>query len=293
MICNVCPRKCNVERKINMLSNGFCKMPYNPFIARAALHFWEEPCISGKNGSGTIFFSGCSLRCVFCQNAEISRNKFGRQVNKDEFIEIVKKLEEKGANNINLVNPTHFTPFIKECLEEYKPKIPVVYNTGGYDLVSSVKELDGLIDVYLPDLKYITPEISKKYSAAENYFEYASKALAEMYRQTGKCAFDENGIIKSGMIIRHLVLPANIEESYKVIDWISKSFPNDVYVSLMSQYTPMGKNERYPELNRRLTSFEYNKVLAYFEKSGLQNGYKQQINSAEKQFIPDFSDFGI
>ncbi len=284
---------CSVERGKHLPANGFCKMPYEPFIARAALHKWEEPCISGVNGSGTIFFSGCSLRCVFCQNEMISRTPFGRQVDKNGFIEIMKTLENMGAHNINLVNPTHFIPFIKEALTEYKPSVPVVFNSGGYERVESLKTLEGLIDVYLPDLKYVSTVLSKKYSHAENYFSFASQAVLEMRRQTGECVFDENGIIKKGLIIRHLVLPGNISDSFKVIDFVADNLPKDTCMSLMSQYTPMKKNEKMPELNRRLTTFEYEKVLEYFKRRGLENAYIQQINSSQKQYIPDFSDFGI
>lgn len=293
MICNVCPRMCSAKRDNTLPADGFCKMPYEPFIARAALHKWEEPCISGINGSGTIFFSGCSLRCVFCQNEQISRTPFGRQVDKKGFIEIIKTLEDMGAHNINLVNPTHFIPFIREALAEYKPSVPVVYNSGGYERVESLKTLDGLIDVYLPDLKYVSPALSKKYSHAENYFQFASKAILEMHRQTGECVFDGNGIIKSGLIIRHLVLPGNIADSFRVIDFVADNLPKETCMSLMSQYTPMKKSDKMPELNRRLTTFEYEKVLEYFRRRGLENAYIQQINSAKKQYIPDFSDFGI
>jgi putative pyruvate formate lyase activating enzyme len=268
-------------------------MPYEPFVARAALHRWEEPCISGINGSGTVFFSGCSLRCVFCQNEQISRNPFGKQVNKAGFIDIMKRLEEMGAHNINLVNPTHFIPFIAEALSEYKPSVPVVFNTGGYDRAESIKTLDGLVDVYLPDLKYVSGVLSKKYSGAENYFEFASKAIPEMYSQVGDCIFDDDGIIQKGLIIRHLVLPGNVSDSFRVIDFVADNFPKSVCMSIMSQYTPMGKYEKMPELNRRLTTFEYEKVLDHFRERGLENAYIQQINSAKKQYIPDFSDFGI
>ena len=293
MICNVCPRMCSVERTNSLPASGFCRMPYEPFIARAALHKWEEPCISGINGSGTIFFSGCSLRCVFCQNEQISRNPFGKQVDKAGFIDIIKRLEEMGAHNINLVNPTHFIPFIKEVLTEYKPSVPVVYNSGGYERVESLKSLEGLIDVYLPDIKYVSPVISKKYSSAENYFEFASKAILEMHSQVGECEFDDDGIIRKGLIIRHLVLPSNIADSFRVIDFVADNLPKETCMSLMSQYTPMRKYENMPELNRRLTTFEYEKVLDHFRQRGLENAYIQQINSAKKQYIPDFSDFGI
>ena len=293
MICNACPRSCNVERTEQLPAKGFCRMPYSPFIARAALHRWEEPCISGYRGSGTVFFSGCSLRCVFCQNEQISRNPFGKHTDKETFIEYIKQLEEMGAHNINLVNPTHFVPFIKEALTAYKPSIPVVYNTGGYDKVESLRELEGLIDIYLPDIKYVDPAVSKKYSGVENYFEYASKAVLEMYRQVGDCVFDDEGILQKGILIRHLVLPLNTEQSFKVIDFVAENFPDDVCMSLMSQYTPMKKYTQYKELNRRLTTYEYEKVLDYFRKKGLHNAYIQQINSADKGYIPDFCNFGI
>ena len=293
MICNSCPRMCSVERNNTLPAKGFCKMPYEPFVARAALHKWEEPCISGINGSGTIFFSGCSLRCVFCQNEQISRNPYGKQVDKNGFIDIMKRLEEMGAHNINLVNPTHFIPFLVEVLSEYKPSVPVVYNSGGYERAQSIKQLRGLIDVYLPDLKYVSPALSKKYSGAENYFEFASQAILEMHSQVGECIFDDSGIIQKGLIIRHLVLPGNISDSFRVIDFVADSLPKDTCMSIMSQYTPMRKYENMPELNRRLTTFEYEKVLDRFRERGLENAYIQKVDSAKKQYIPDFSDFGI
>ena len=293
MICNSCPRMCSAERNNSLPAKGFCKMPYEPFIARAALHRWEEPCISGVNGSGTIFFSGCSLRCVFCQNEQISRSPFGRQFDKNGFILLMKQLEEMGAHNINLVNPTHFVPFIREALSDYKPSVPVIYNSGGYDLAQSIKSLSGLIDVYLPDLKYVSPVLSKKYSGAENYFEFASRAVIEMQSQAGECEFDDDGIIRKGLIIRHLVIPSNISDSFRVIDFVADNLPKNTCMSIMSQYTPMGRYDNMPELNRRLTTFEYEKVLDHFRERGLENAYIQQVDSAKKQYIPDFSDFGI
>lgn len=268
-------------------------MPLNPYIARASLHRWEEPCISGTNGSGAIFFSGCALCCVFCQNELISRKPYGKQVDKTGFIDIMKRLEDMGAHNINLVNPTHFIPFIADALLTYKPSVPVVYNTGGYEKRESIEMLKGLVDVYLPDLKYVSGSISKKYSGVSDYFDYASEAVLEMNSQVGECVFDENGIIRKGLIIRHLVLPGNIIDSFKVIDFVADNLPKSTCMSLMSQYTPMRKFENMPELNRRLTTFEYEKVLDYFRKRGLENAYIQQVDSAKKQYIPDFSDFGI
>lgn len=290
-ICNACPRKCNVERNIGEFSRGFCKMPYNAVLARASLHLWEEPVISGKRGSGAIFFSGCNLRCVFCQNYEISHENFGKQVSKSEFIDIVKNLENQGAHTINLVNPTHFVPFIKEVFSEYKPSVPVVYNTGGYDDVESIRSLQGLIDVYLPDLKYFDSDVSKKYSNAENYFEKASKAVLEMQRQVGKSVI-KDGIMQKGMIIRHLVLPKNTDQSIKILRWIKDNLPIDTYISLMSQYVPYVKNE-YKELNRRIVTAEYQKVIDEFERLGFENGFMQERSSAQTDFIPKFDLSGI
>ena len=290
-ICNACPRKCYVERNIGEFSRGFCKMPYNAVLARASLHLWEEPVISGERGSGAIFFSGCNLRCVFCQNYEISHENFGKQVSKSEFIDIVKNLENQGAHTINLVNPTHFVPFIKEVFSEYKPSVPVVYNTGGYDDVESIRSLQGLIDVYLPDLKYFDSDVSKKYSNAENYFEKASKAVLEMQRQVGKSVI-KDGIMQKGMIIRHLVLPKNTDQSIKILRWIKDNLPIDTYISLMSQYVPYVKTE-YKELNRRIVTAEYQKVIDEFERLGFENGFMQERSSAQTDFIPKFDLSGI
>lgn len=290
-ICNACPRKCNVERNIGEFSRGFCKMPYNAVLARASLHLWEEPVISGERGSGAIFFSGCNLRCVFCQNFEISHENFGKQVSKSEFIDIVKRLENQGAHTINLVNPTHFVPFIKEVFSEYKPSVPVVYNTGGYDDVESIRSLDGLIDVYLPDLKYFDSDVSKKYSNAENYFEKASKAVLEMQRQVGKSVI-KDGIMQKGLIIRHLVLPKNTDQSIKILRWIKDNLPIDTYISLMSQYVPYVKTE-YKELNRRIVTAEYQKVIDEFERLGFENGFMQERSSAQTDFIPKFDLSGV
>lgn len=290
-ICNACPRKCNVERNIGEFSRGFCKMPYNAVLARASLHLWEEPVISGERGSGAIFFSGCNLRCIFCQNYEISHENFGKQVSKSEFIDIVKNLENQGAHTINLVNPTHFVPFIKEVFSEYKPSVPVVYNTGGYDDVESIRSLHGLIDVYLPDLKYFDSDVSKKYSNAENYFEKASKAVLEMQRQVGKSVI-KDGIMQKGMIIRHLVLPKNTDQSIKILRWIKDNLPIDTYISLMSQYVPYVKTE-YKELNRRIVTAEYQKVIDEFERLGFENGFMQERSSAQTDFIPKFDLSGV
>ena len=286
--CTLCPRKCRVNR---YEKTGFCGETAAVRIARADLHLWEEPCISGNNGSGTVFFSGCCLKCCFCQNYEISHENFGKQVSKSEFIDIVKNLENQGAHTINLVNPTHFVPFIKEVFSEYKPSVPVVYNTGGYDDVESIRSLQGLIDVYLPDLKYFDSDVSKKYSNAENYFEKASKAVLEMQRQVGKSVI-KDGIMQKGMIIRHLVLPKNTDQSIKILRWIKDNLPIDTYISLMSQYVPYVKTE-YKELNRRIVTAEYQKVIDEFERLGFENGFMQERSSAQTDFIPKFDLSGI
>lgn len=292
MVCAACPRGCKVERVENAPSKGFCKMPYNAVVARAALHMWEEPPISGTNGSGAIFFSGCSLRCVFCQNRDISRDNFGKPVSKVHLIEMMQSLERQGAHNINLVNPTHFVPFLAEALREYKPHIPVVYNSGGYDSVESLRQLEGLVDVYLPDFKYIRPQTAKQFSAAENYPEIAKKAVLEMRRQV-KDRFDENGIMQSGLLIRHLVLPGHSKESVEILQWLSEALPHDTYLSIMSQYTPCSRTYPFKELNRRLTTAEYERVVDAFWDCGFQNGFMQEKTAANEGFIPLFDLTGV
>ena len=289
-VCNSCPRKCNIDRDS---VTGICGVPAAYKVARAALHFWEEPCISGEKGSGTVFFSGCSLKCVFCQNFEISRNAFGKEISEEKLIEIFKDLENQGAHNINLVNPTHYSAQLSETLRKYKPSIPVVWNTGGYDSVESLRRLDGLVDIYLADIKYVSESVSKKYSGAENYFSVASQAVLEMQSQVGENVFDENGIMKKGLIIRHLVLPGNVSQAFRVMDWVKENLPEDTILSLMSQYTPCGKACEYPTINRRLSEREYDLVLDYAEKLDFENVFIQEIESSSKDFIPDFDLTGI
>ncbi len=291
MICNLCPRKCNAERTDNT-GNGFCKMPINPVLARADIHMWEEPCISGKNGTGAIFFSGCSLKCCFCQNYPISHENHGEIITAKRLIEIIKELEERNVHTIDFVNPTHFSHVIIDALTEYKPQIPVIYNSSGYDSVETLEKLEGLIDVYLPDLKYFSGEKSKKYAKCPDYFEKASQAILEMYRQQPKTII-EDGIIRKGIIIRHLILPANIDESKNILMWIKENLPNDTYISLMSQYTPYGKIDGIKELNRRLTTAEYNRVVDFFLEIGLENGFMQEKSSAKTDFIPQFDMTGV
>ncbi|MBR0349231.1 MAG: radical SAM protein [Clostridia bacterium] len=289
-ICNSCPRKCNIDRDS---FKGICGAPANYKLARAALHFWEEPCISGDRGSGTVFFSGCSLKCVFCQNYEISRNSYGKEITEERLIEIFRELENQGAHNINLVNPTHYSAQLAQTLKKYKPSVPVVYNTGGYDSVESLKKLEGLVDIYLTDIKYVSEAVSKKYSGAEDYFTVASEAVLEMQRQVGENVFDEDGIMQKGIIIRHLVLPCNVSQAMRMLDWVKENLPIDTVLSLMSQYTPCGKASEYPTINRKLGEREYGMVLDYAEKLGFENVFIQEIDSSSTDFIPDFDLSGV
>ena len=285
-ICSLCPRNCNAVRE-ETSGKGYCKTGTLPKIARVAPHMWEEPCISGTKGSGTIFFSGCVLSCVFCQNHEISSGGKGKTVSVRELSEYVRKLEQQGVHNINLVSPTPYVESIIECFEIYRPKIPVVYNTGGFEKPETIRRLEGIVDIYLPDLKYIDTEKSGKYSGAAKYSEYAIPAIKEMVRQTGKPQFDFNGIMTKGTIIRHLILPQNTKNSIAVLDCIKQEFGDSVLVSLMGQYVPMFRSKEYKELNRRITAREYNKVLDHFDQLGL-DGFSQELSSAREDYIPDF-----
>lgn len=289
MICNLCPRKCNVNRD---LKSGFCGVSNTLKVARAQLHFWEEPIISGTNGSGTIFFSGCNLKCVYCQNYNISKENFGKDITTQRLAEIFKELENAGAHNINLVTPSHYVKQIVEALNIYKPKIPVVYNTSGYDSVEELKMLEGYVDVYLTDLKYYSSELSQKYSSAKNYFEVCSLAIKEMIRQQPKNVM-ENGLIKKGVIIRHMVLPNCIDDSFKVLEWIKNNLGEDVIVSVMGQYTPYFNASKFPEINRKLKPVEYKLVINYFNKLGLKNGFMQSLDSADENYIPPFNLEGV
>ena len=287
MICSICPRHCNVDRSVNL---GFCQSPDNFRVARAALHFWEEPCISGKEGSGTVFFSGCNLKCVFCQNNEISAENIGVVICDDKLISFFENLISQGANNINLVNPTHYAKRLAKVLGRWESPVPIVYNSSGYEEVETLKALDGLIDIYLPDLKYIRAEKAMRYSKAEDYFEKASAALLEMRRQV-EDKFDGD-IMKSGMIIRHLILPQNTNSSIAVLDFIKSNFPN-TFVSLMAQYTPCGDLSEFPEINRKITKREYEKVVNYAFDNSFDKLFIQELSSADKSFIPKFDFTGV
>lgn len=288
-VCNECPRKCNVDRNFK---NGFCEMGTEPVIARAAVHLWEEPPISGKNGSGTVFFSGCNLKCIFCQNKEISKEKFGEAVSVSRLKEIYKELIAQGVHNINLVTPTHFTKAILESLDE-PLSVPVVYNCGGYESIEVLKSLEGKIKIYIPDLKYADDNLAFNYSMAKNYFETAAAAIKEMFRQVGSYTLNEDGIMEQGVIIRHLVLPGQLENSKKVIDWVKENFnEGEVLFSLMSQFTPNGICKK-DELHRRLTREEYDEISEYLYNSGIEDGFMQELSSAKEEYTPPFDLTGV
>lgn len=290
--CNICPRSCNASRET---ASGFCGAPSELTVSRIGLHQWEEPCVSGDRGSGTIFFAGCNLRCVFCQNKEISSTPTGiknaRKLTVDELANEMLRLEAAGAHNINLVTPTHYLHLISKALEAVKGRlcIPVVYNSSAYESVESLKLLSGLVDVYLPDLKYFSPELSSKYSSAPNYFEVASAAIREMLSQVGECVF-EKGLIKRGVIVRHLVLPGCRADSMAALSALAELLPIEkIKISLMRQYTPdFVDREKYPELSRRITSFEYDSVLRHAERLGF-DGYIQSAESASSKYTPSFN----
>lgn len=288
MICNMCPRRCGVNRKEKQ---GFCSSPEEFRVARAALHFWEEPCISGKRGSGTVFFSGCNLKCVYCQNSEISIKNKGTAVSSDKLIEIFEKLIAEGAENLNLVNPTHYAVQLKELFEKWHCPVPIVYNSSGYESVETLKMLSGIVDIYLPDFKYIRGDKSKRYSRAQDYPETAKAAIAEMLRQQPQCVF-ENGIMKKGVIIRHLILPANTNSSIEIIDYFKDNFQG-AYLSLMAQYTPCTDLSEYPEISRKITEREYKKVLDHAVLLGLENVFVQELSSADEVYIPPFDFTGV
>ena len=291
-MCNLCPRKCAADR-CDML--GFCKMKKKIKIARCAAHFWEEPPISGDKGSGAIFFSGCNLRCVFCQNEKISSGGFGKEVTKQQLCEMILRLQSEGICNINLVTPTHFADEIVSVLDMVKPKlkIPVVYNCGGYESEKTLEMLNGYIDIYLPDFKYISSVAAKKYSCAEDYFEVAKKAVDIMIKQAGKPVFDENGIMKKGVIIRHLVLPGLYRDSIKILKYLKDTYGTDKFLlSLMSQFTPNESCKNIKELNRKITTFEYRKAADFAAECGF-NGYFQERESSDKAYVPAFDLTGV
>ena len=288
--CTLCPRRCGVDRTAGQL--GFCRMPDQIQAARAALHYWEEPVISGSYGSGAVFFSGCTLRCAFCQNGVISQENFGKPLSPAGLRAVFERLIDEGCQNINLVTPTHFLPSILPALTPKLP-VPVVYNCGGYESVETLRQLEGLVDIYLPDFKYSDDRLAAKLSAAPDYAETAAAAIREMYRQVGAAVIEDEQMTR-GVIIRHLVLPGCIDNSLGVLDWIAESFPKkDVLVSLMSQYVPMGRAKTMPPLDRRITQEEYDAVLSYLYLLELDNGYTQDFSAATAEYIPDFDLEGL
>ena len=291
--CHLCPRNCRIDRNQKM---GFCGESAVLRVARASLHMWEEPPLSGEVGSGTVFFSGCNLGCIFCQNHKIAHWHRGKEISAERLAEIFLELQEKGAANINLVTAVHFVPHVIQALDLAKEKglfLPIVYNSGGYESEETLRLLRGYIDVYLPDYKYRSPILAEAFSKARNYPEIAEKALAEMYSQVGEPQFDENGMMKKGMIVRHLVLPKHTDDSMEVLRYLHETYGDNIYISIMSQYTPCRKFTEYLELSRKLTTYEYRKVVKFAEEIGIRNGFLQSGAAAMESFIPDFDGSGI
>lgn len=291
--CNLCPRNCLIDRSKTL---GYCKATDKVKVARSALHHFEEPSISGNNGSGTIFFSNCNLKCCYCQNKEISTDGFGKEITIERLSEMMLELEEKHANNINLVTPTHYVPSIIEAIKLARSKglsIPIVYNTSGYENVETLKLLKGYIDIYLTDFKYFDNKLGKDLSKCSNYFEVASKALDEMYRQTGKNKFNDNGLMTKGIIVRCLVLPTKSDDAKKIIDYLYKKYQDNIYLSIMNQYTPVNFIKDYPYLNKTISEDEYNDVIDYAIDLGIKNAYMQEGGTCSESFIPSFDLEGV
>ncbi len=298
--CTLCPRRCHAQRRAGAV--GYCGQTAEITAARAALHFWEEPCISGKQGSGAVFFSGCSLQCVFCQNHNIALGKAGRGISVQRLAQIFLELQEQGAANINLVTAAHFLPQVCLALDTAKAQglsVPIVYNTSSYEEVSSLRMLEGLADIYLPDLKYRSEELARRFSHAPDYFEYACAAIAEMFRQVGPPVFDpHSGLMKRGLIVRHLLLPGQTADSKRILRYLHNTYGNDIYVSIMNQYTPLEHLTRLPEpdrtiLSRTVTAAEYQRVLKFARTIGIENGFFQEGETAAESFIPEFDSRGL
>lgn len=287
LICHLCPRECGVDRSVK---KGYCGMGENPRLARAALHFWEEPCISGTQGSGTVFFSGCTLRCAYCQNYSISHQGEGKEISVSRLADIFRMLEDQGAHNINLVTATPFIPAVLSALEMYRPAIPIVWNSGGYEKAETIKRLEGAVDIYLPDFKHFSPRLAKLCAGAPDYFDHAAAAIAQMRRQTGPALYDEKGIMKKGTLIRHLILPGCTMDSCRVLRYIAENIP-DTPVSLMRQYSPVPWCD-IPGLDRKITDQEYDRVLACYQELGLF-GYTQEKESATTAYTPVFDLTGV
>ena len=292
--CRLCPRECDVNRLKG--KKGFCGVDAKVMVARAALHMWEEPCISGKEGSGAVFFSGCSLGCGFCQNRRISRGQSGKQITIEHLVDIFLNLQEQKANNINLVTAGQFLPQVAEALKRAKARglhIPVVYNSSGYEKTEMLNMLDGLVDIYLPDFKYMDPELAGKYSHAKDYPQVAKLALEEMVRQTGMPEFDSRGMMKRGVIVRHLLLPGHVKNSKNVLKYLYKTYGDKIYISMMNQYTPMPTMKDDPQLSRKVTDREYERLINYAISLGLNNGFIQEGETAKESFIPEFDGEGV
>jgi putative pyruvate formate lyase activating enzyme len=292
--CTLCPRECHVDRTAG--KKGYCKATDELVVARAALHMWEEPCISGEEGSGTVFFSGCALGCVYCQNSNIAKGLAGKMITIERLAEIFTELQDKGANNINLVTPSHYVPQIIEAINISRKKgmtLPFVYNCGGYERVETLKLLDGYIDIYLPDLKYLSNEPAVKYSNCKDYFTVAAKAIEEMVRQVKNASFDDRGIMQKGVIVRHLTLPGYLEDSKRIIKYLYETYGDTIFISIMNQYTPIANNTTYPELNRKITEEEYEELVDYAIDIGVENGFIQEGETALESFIPEFNGEGV
>lgn len=292
--CTLCPRECHVDRLAG--KRGYCGMSSTLYAARAALHMWEEPCISGEKGSGAVFFSGCGLRCCFCQNREIAIGDCGKEISAERLADIFLELEQKGAANLNLVTGVQYIPQILLALEDARRRgccLPVVYNTSGYEKVETLQMMKGYVDVYLPDLKYLDEELAGKFSHAPDYPRKAMEAIEEMVNQTGPCRFDENGYIQNGTIVRHLILPGHTRNSIRVLDYLHRTYGDQIYISIMNQYTPVFPQEKYPELNRKVTAREYQKVLNAVMELGIENGFFQEGETAKESFIPAFDYEGV
>lgn len=291
--CSLCPRMCRTDRE---KTTGYCGVTKTLRVARAALHFWEEPCISGTEGSGAVFFAGCNLRCVFCQNYEIAGGQQGKEITVQRLAEIFLNLQEQGANNINLVTGTHYVPQIAEALAAAKEQglgLPVVFNCGGYERVETLRMLEGLVDIYLPDFKYMDSERARRYSHAPDYPETAKSALAEMVRQQPEPIFDERGMMRKGVIVRHLMLPGGIKDSKAVVEYLYGTYEERIYISLLNQYTPLSHVAAYPEINRKLKKCEYDRLVDYAISLGVENGFIQEGETAEESFIPAFTNEGV
>ena len=289
-VCDLCPRGCRADR--DQGKTGYCGVSGELRVARASLHMWEEPPISGTHGSGTVFFTGCALRCVYCQNRKIALADLGEVISVSHLAEIFLKLQEKQAHNINLVTPSHYVPQIVEALKLAKQEgltIPIVYNTSSYEKVETLKLLEGLVDVYLPDCKYYSSELAARYSNAPDYFEVATRAIAEMVRQVGTPLF-EGDLLKRGVVVRHMILPGNTKDSKAILKYLYDTYGDDIFISIMNQYTPLEAMKDYPEINRRVTAREYGKVVDYALLLGIENAFIQEGDTAKESFIPDFED---